>query len=211
MANPTTIPTNTTGLPATPDWYKQQAGTGANTYAKAANALIPYLSPSDQMDVANTLGSQFSGAFKSYTNLQPSQYFSSNTPGAAPTFLSGARASQALNALNNMLKISGKPPSSLGAGYNYLANVLGNVAQLGGGPEGTMSRANYQQLLNQMSMLQGNLKSSMKSKAFKTLSPWMNLASMFATPGFSQGSIAPITVGRGGRTSYGAPNTRLFE
>lgn len=207
--------------PSAPNWWTPTQTT--DPYAASSNALLPYLSPVDQQKVATMLGNNYASAFGSYLNTAnvPGQNLTASAPGSNQ-YLSSGHASQALSTLNNMVRASGMNPANLGPGYSYLTSVLQTMQRLGGGADTSISRSGYQELQDSISNLQSQLKNQLTStyagvkKGAATVKgmnipAWESLAGLLTNPSFSQGSVAPETIAKNGRTTYGTPNLRLFE
>jgi hypothetical protein len=207
----------------TPYW---NSSAGTDTFSSSANALIPFLDKASASQTAQMLGNTYASAFGSYLNNSQSQS-NGAAPGTYENLLSPGRASQALNTVTTMANASGQTPSALGPGYSYLSSILNGEQNYGGGAQGSMSRANYQQFTNMANSLATSLKSyaatqatdeaakgdsATKIKDQQMLPAWEQLANSFAFPSIPGIGTAPASTNKAGtKTTYGIPSTRLFE
>lgn len=180
----TTPPVPYTNPPSTPV---------AQPYGDIAKTLLPYLSPEDSASLSTFYG------FDPTNEPIPT----SVTGSLRNYYLSKGRAGAALGALENMKAASGK--SDLGPGYTFLTNAIGLLNQFGalGGDEG-MNRQSYAQFstaMNNLLQLAGT---------DKELTPYANLASLFASPNFTAGPLVS-QIKSGNRTLFGSPNSQLYN
>jgi len=113
-------------------------------------------------------------------------------------YLSRSRAEQALTALQN---INPDIQADAGPGFNFLINAIGILRDYGG-TEGAMNRDNYLKF-------DYATKELMSKAGGGSLSPYADLVSMFAYPGFSAGPLMPVR-GTSGNAVFGDANKKLF-
>ena len=201
------------GVPNAPAWWTPKIDkSGTNTqFGNSENALLPYMSPSEQQSTASSMGNEFASAFGSYINTSYQPY-NQNTP-SSNYYLGATRAANALNTLNNMAGVA-KQNQPTGSGYNYLTNVLNqtrNAAASSGGAEGEMSRQAFQNLLTALGTVQANTKLVTASKSMKPYNQFVNLANTFVAPTIGSRNMAPVVTTKAGKTTFGTPNPSLFE
>lgn len=185
VPTPTTTPTGTSTVPA---WWINQAYTNPNeqqSFANAANAILPTLSPEDQRNLGTYLATNFKDVFGGYSNAAfapiPTQLTTERND-----YLNPQRASTALTLLDRMRQASGANESSMGKGYEFLKNALNLMNKYSTG--GPMTREQYDQFTSAVSAL--------TSQAGKDISAYGNLAQLFNLPSFTAGPIVSNTPNR---------------
>lgn len=203
----------------TPEWWQgltPSRVSGTTAYLSMMNAMIPYMSPEDQLTTLNYLslaypdsdiGKAYAPAAAVETNNIPTEISSATSQ----YFTSAERAAQAKQALETLVSSisskSGKREAavkkSLGAGYEYLTNVLNTIEKFSGAGNGeNQTRAQYEQLASQLEPILA-LGDTDKYSAYKSL------AQQIAAPYFSAGSVTP-TSKVNGEVRYGASNPKFY-
>jgi hypothetical protein len=205
VAAPTAI--STTSIPGISGYAPQglTPETDKLSFARIANAMLPYFSGQDQQAVAAFLNTQDpTGMFKNYLGL-------SLTPNArrvedvGRSFASADRAAQALANLDAMRTSAGLTEEQLGSGYKLIKQALSILRNFGiksdQGEQG-MTRREYENLQGQLEALNSQAQSD------KTLAPYAELATKFINPTLI-GTLFPTSTS-GGHTIYGQTNKKLF-
>lgn len=196
---PEGIPTPMPPTSGTPNWWEAKAS--SNPLNAFANALLPFMSPEDMRNVATNLST-----LPEYEAYKTATYAPAPTTITAETrnrYLSAQRATQALQALDNMRQLTGKSETELGAGYAYLTNVIKTLQRLGGS-EGGMSRAQYLEFQKAIGELSAQVQDNYD------VQPYASLANYFVSPTFSAGPLIN-TFQSGDKTYFGRQNKKLFE
>lgn len=162
-----------------PSWWIPQAYQNPNadqSFANAANAILPTLSPEDRRTMANYLATNFKDVFGGYATADM---------GMIPTklgterneYLNPARAQTALNLLERVKTASG---GAGGPGYDFLKQAVNLMNQFSnqGSP---MTREQYQ-------LFQTAFK-NLSQQQGKDLSAYTSLAQMFGLPSFTAGPL----------------------
>jgi hypothetical protein len=162
-----------------PRWWNSTIYTNPNAeqqFANAANALLPYLSPEDQRNIANYLSSNFKDVYGSYANAALPA-IPTNVSGLREQYLNPTRVQDALGLLDKVQQASGGTP---GAGYGFLKNALNlmNKYTTAGSP---MTREQYNQFVNGVK--------EMTTSVGKDLSAYSNLSQLFNLPNFTAGNL----------------------
>lgn len=156
----------------------------------AVAAMAPYLSPEDRRTQSALYGLGLA------TEPAPAEI----TGGIRNSFLSRERAQSALTALQNM---NAESRTQMGPGYDFLVNVIGLLNEFGGqGGEG-MSRDAYTRFNYAVQDLLANASRASVSSSV------VDLAGMFALPGFSAGSLVPHRR-TGSSVQYGEADKNLY-
>jgi len=171
-----------------PEWWKAVAPDQFNPlseYQSLSNMFIPFLSPEDQRTVASNLFQSDSEQFSFYDPEKLELYAPPDaiTPDIRQRFLSGERATQALNSLDRFLSVTGKKAADFGPGYSFLRGIADTIADFGltsGASQFTETQ--QKQLLSALDPQLAQVKS-------QNLSAFGPLAKSFAAPFFSAGSL----------------------
>lgn len=191
-------------------YYQEQGLTAADqdrlSFARMANALLPYFSAQDQQTVSTFLNTQDpNGLFKSYLgNLDtPSAQRVDNRTSRG--FSSATRAQDALTRLDTMRQTANLTEEQLGSGYKFLKQAIGILSRLGinsSAGENGMTRKEYEDLQAQLAALKE------QGESDPSLAPYADLATKFINPTLI-GSLFPKSV-IGGNPVYGQVNRKLF-
>ena len=202
-------------LDGAPEWWRGMLPStfDANTeYMTLYNAMIPFLSPEDQMNVGRYLyGLVPTKTREPWGTYNPEMMGSANPPVKITTditeqFTSSERAQNALQALSSLMEASGRTEEKMGPGYQFLRNLLATMGDYGGGAPGSnerQTRAQYQQL-------QGAVDPLLSQAGGADLSAFKSLASQLTNPFFSAGSVVPISKNAGGQYVFGRPNPEFY-
>lgn len=184
----------------TPSWYKpQKADTPLDT---VTNALLPFLSSSDQRVSGTKLGETVE-AYKEYRSAPYASPQDRNMSNVRRQFLSSDRATKALTSLERMKATSGFTDAQLGTGFKYLQDVISTLKRLGGTGSGGMTRAQFAEFSNNIERL--------TNKQEDANAGYANLASIFSSPDMAAGQDLMSVRKSGSRTLSGAPNPRLYR
>lgn len=168
-APPTTPPptgTPTPPPPAGPIVTNQKD----KTYTSSLNALMPFLSPSDQQTLSMTYGISVPSP-----TAEPAEI----TGDVRNAYLSSDRAQQALTALGSV--------AGNGAGINFLRNAIQLLKQYGGTAAGGMNREAYGSFSQQFNALMQN------AQGQSGVDPYLSLAQQFLNPTFKTGQLMNMT------------------
>ncbi len=175
----------------TPSWWNPNVYANPNSeqsFANAANAILPTLSPEDQRTMANYLATNFKDVYGNYANATfapiPTQLTNERS-----TFLSPDRANAALGMLDRLKQASGG--KELGTGYEFLRNAVQLLTKYSN-PGSPMTREQYAEFSNALK--------SMSASMGSDVSAYKNLATLFNMPTFTAGPLVSNT-----------PNTRLTQ
>lgn len=195
-----------------PDWWRPLMVEDKNladrpdvAFTMMVNSLIPYLSPEDQVRMANALYTTWGdtgmeiyapGQFSASMFADPEDIFMGTAGGSMvdESYYYGAGRSQsALNTLAEMMSETGK--EDLGPGYRWLQDLLTGVSESGGG----RTRQEFMQMLSNVDPLLGQAKSG-------DLSAFAPLGQAFVNPYFTNFQMRPTTeqgtFGRGRGSKY---------
>lgn len=206
-------------MEGTPSWWQgltPSRVTSTSGYLAIINAMIPYMSPEDQLSTLQSIttaypktdiGKSYAPAAAVETNNIPTEI----APETRNYYTSAERVKQAKQALEAMAgsiasktgKSAAKVQKSLGTGYQYLNDVL-NVIEKFSGASGreNQTRSQYEQMLAQLDPL---LEMG-KSQGYSTYS----IAKSLAQPYFTAGSTTETTKDASGVARYGAANPKRF-
>ena len=157
--------------------------------AKVAQALLPYMSPTDAQTQATLFG-------LNYTPPPTSSLPNTINGQVRDQYLSQSRATQALNALAG---ISGAAPgqtgvnlNNMGPGYTFLTQAIGLLKQYGGADANNgMSRKNYNAFSSALTDLVNQTKADKSVDEYTKILPYINMAQAFLTPNLGGiGSLA---------------------
>lgn len=198
-----------------PSWWRGFTPSkldATSEYLALMNAMIPYLSPEDQVAVAQNLARQYPGVeegsypFAAYTNVS-----AEGAPkGELPTnfealWLSSQRGQNVVSALGNMASSMGKSEKDFGPGYKFLTQVAGALTQYGGGGlNDRMTRQDYQDYLNMLDPLVAETEGN-------ALAAYGPLAQYFAKPNFSAGTLMPVAKDENGNFRFGTGYNANFS
>ncbi len=192
-----------------PAWYKDlglTASTNSLSFARLANAMLPFFSAQDQQSVAVFLNAQDpKNIFKDYSGNIPSQGAETATEETRPRFLSSERARAAISYLESLRQKSKLTAEQMGPGYKFIMQALGILQGLGANAtagEQNMTRAEYESLQSQLAALNSQAQND------RTLAPYAELATKFINPTLIN-ELNPTTV-VGSSTVYGKASKKLF-
>lgn len=211
---------------STPSWWKSQAltsGKAKTSFLNLANALIPYMTSPDQINVATFLGSDpvTGAAYKDYLGIKPDVSTPlpgtgvGNTPGAyvvrpsanavRSEALSSQRASEALTRLDSMRDAAKLTDDAMGPGYKFIKQALNLLKSLGGNPAAGqgMTRAEFENMQSAFSSMLS------QAQTDKNLAPYADLAQKMINPTVSSGDLMGRRVA-GSNTVYGSAAKKLF-
>jgi len=191
-----------TYTPSAPSWYVNAADP-TDQYSSFLNALLPFMSPEDARQAASKLANV--STYSSYATADafpaaPTQI----TPQMSAQYLSSDRATNIMDAIQNMAKLTGKSDADLGQGYQYLKNITSTMQRLGGKNGQQMSRAAKKELYG---AVQG-----FKQQASDNydLAPYASLADYITNPGFSAGPLSNVKNDQYGNMKYASQNKKLY-
>ena len=199
--------------PNVPDWWQPmipQSGDDYNrpdaAYSMMMNALIPSLSPEDQVTIARQLYEIWGNDFSMYKDIQPEHQISAEQaimglqgPVADEEyFLSAQRAQDATATLSAMREATvGGNRWKLGPGYKFLQEILNTFRG-----SGFTTRSGTVGAFGELDPLLGQTRSG-------ELAPFGPMAQMIANPFFSQFQLNPVSKTQGGDFIFGQPNQWL--
>jgi hypothetical protein len=216
---------------AAPDWWEAfvpKEVTPETAYGAMLNAMIPYLSPEDQVRTAHSLYAMFDTEMSAYkpgkipevstvTEDQARYLMSQGRPVSGVWgdggvkkveplsdqmrryFMSSQRARDAIQNLSNMREAMVQGNRwKLGPGYKWLQNIMGSVAGRGGSGETGQTRQQYLSMLSSIDPF-------LSQAGGGELQPFGPLGQMLTKPFFTAGQMMPQQAGR-----FGAPNRRFF-
>ena len=199
--------------PNVPDWWQPMVPRSSKdhnrpdaAYSMMMNALIPSLSPEDQVAIARQLYEIWGNDFSMYKNIQPEHQISqeqqlmglSGTVANEEYFMSAQRGNDATATLNAMREATvGGNRWKLGPGYKFLQEILNTFRDTG-----FSSRQATVGAYGELDPILGQTKQG-------ELSPYGPIAQMIAQPFFSQFQLNPSTKTQSGDFMFGKPNQWL--
>lgn len=199
--------------PNIPDWWQPMVPQSAEdhnrpdaAYSLMMNALIPSLSPEDQVTVARQLYEIWGNDFSMYKDIQPDHPISQEQsvmgiegPVANEDyFLSAQRAQDATATLSAMRESTvGGDRWKLGPGYKFLQEILNTFRD-----SGFTTRSGTVGVYGELDPLLGQTQSG-------ELAPFGPMAQMIANPFFSQFQLNPASKTQSGDFIFGKPNPWL--
>ena len=216
---------------AAPDWWEAfipEEVTPETAYGAMLNAMIPFISPEDQVRVAHSLYTMFDTEMSHYkpgnipevstVSEDQARYLMAQgrpvsgvwgkrgekelEPLSDPMrryFMSSKRATDAIDTLSNMREAMVQGNRwKLGPGYKWLQNIMGSVAGRGASGETAQTREQYLSMLSSVDPF-------LSQAGGGELQAFGPLGQMLTKPYFTAGQVQPQQAGR-----FGAPNRRFF-
>jgi len=209
---------STYSVEGAPEWWQGLTPNrvdAESSYLSMVNAMIPYMSPEDQLATLQYFATAFpKGIGETYSpaaQVETGNIPTDMTTSISDFFTSAGRAEEAKAALDTMIEAiatktkskSEKVKKNLGEGYKFLTSVLDTIQKFGGVEEGErQTRAQYQQMLGQLDPLLA----LGQAQQFGAMQP---VAQKLVQPFFTAGQVTP-TVKVGGVQKFGAPNLKRF-
>lgn len=187
--------------PQTPggtQWWKPYQYTGAYDpnaeLAMTANSLMPYMSPIDKKYWSSWLYQQDPEKFAAYNPANNLDYGAEESPSERTGYVSGQRASDAWNFLQQNVLGGGtsnpKQIKDMGPAVPWLQRVMGLESEYAPTGGGRRTRAQEMGLQNQLGRLMSEAQSS------PDLQPYQELARQFVAPSFERAPISsPVPSG----------------
>jgi len=197
-----------------PDWWRPMVPQSSDDYNRPdavftmmMNAMIPHLSPEDQVTVGRQLYTMWGNDFSMYKDLDvdaqisPEQAALGLEGNVADVnyFRSPQRAQEAVSTLSNLRESTVEGNRwKFGPGYKFLQELMeafGNV--------GKTTRANTVQTLGQLDPLLSSTQSG-------ELAPFAPIANMLTNPFFSRFQLTPTSRTETGEYVFGKPSKQLY-
>jgi hypothetical protein len=216
---------------AAPDWWQAflpEKVTPETAYGAMLNAMIPFLSPEDQVRTAHSLYAMFDTEMSHYkpgkipevstVSEDQARYLAEQGRPVSGVwgggrereteplsdqmrryYMSSQRSKDAIRTLSNMREAMVQGNRwKLGPGYKWLQNVLESTGARGASGTTAQSRQDY------LSML-GSVDPFLSQAGSGELQPFGPLGQMLSKPYFTAGALQPQSQGR-----FGRPNRRMF-
>ena len=216
---------------AAPDWWQAflpEEVTPETAYGAMLNAMIPYLSPEDQVRTAHSLYGMFDTEMSHYkpgkipevstvTEDQARYLAERGRPVSGiwgggrereteplsdqmrRYYMSSQRSKDAIRTLSNMREAMVQGNRwKLGPGYKWLQNILESTGARGAAGTTAQTRQDYLSMLSSVDPF-------LSQAGAGELQPFGPLGQMLSKPFFTAGALQPQTQGR-----FGRPNRRFF-
>lgn len=201
-----------------PSWWKglvPSTNTPEAEYAMLINAMIPFMSPEDQVYMGSYLARLFPDAFGDYEKTMreqtkipsPPQLRTDVTTNPATgefnpyDIFQSSRGSKMADALERMRSAAGIAPDKMGAGYRFLHSLARDIEVYGARAGENITRANLAKLYGQFDQKLGETQAG-------ALQGYGELARAIVNPFFSAGKAFQVMKDESGNYRFGYRNPR---
>lgn len=201
-----------------PSWWKglvPSTNTPEAEYAMLINAMIPFMSPEDQLYMGSYLARLFPDAFGDYEKTMreqtkvptPPQLRTDVTTSPATgefnpyDIFQSTRGTKMLEALERMRSAAGLSPDKMGAGYRFLSSLARDIEAYGSKEGEYITRANLAKLYGQFDQKLGETQAG-------ALQGYGELARAIVNPFFSAGKAFQVMKDESGQYRFGYRNPK---
>lgn len=201
-----------------PSWWKglvPSKNTPEAEYAMLINAMLPFMSPEDQLYMGSYLARLFPDAFGEYETtmrqltkvpkppqLAPDVTTNPNTGEFNPyDIFQASRGTKMLDALERMRSAAGLSPDKMGAGYRFLSSLARDIEAYGAKAGENITRANLASLYGQFDQKLGETQAG-------ALQGYGELARAIVNPFFSAGKAFQVMKDESGQYRFGYRNPK---